>query len=334
MSRLLPVALLAGLAALPSPVAAGEVPVADPYRYVVVTRPAPYWGYYYAPYAAALHGLADYTRAEGEYLLLRESARQQREVTRRAKLDTRKKEWEHIKWERDFIWNVQREEEQKIIAHAYNRAKNHPTHTEIYSGGMLNILHTELSKTSRSPDSPSRPVKQEWLDAINFSSTGGNTGLLRQKDLTWPVLIQDDRFNSTRAAIEENLDAARRDAGRGKVNGTTIETLLKLKNTLDDEAIDLLRTSRSFTHRHHIHVMRFTKELNEALKLLENPKEAAFLLSAKPTARTVAELMQYMRENGLTFGPVSEGNGRHYIALHAEMAEEARALDGQPNREK
>jgi hypothetical protein len=332
MSRIALVALLAGLAGLPSPSLAGGP--RDPYRLVVVTRPAPYWGYYYSPYAAALHGLADYTRAEGQYLLMRESARQQREVTRQKKLETRQKELEHIKWERDFIWNMRREEERKIIAYEAERAKNMPTMTEILSGGMLNILQRELSKNSRSPDSPSRPIKEEWLENINFTATGGNTGLLRQKEISWPVILQDERLASTRAAIETHLETARREAGKGKVSGKTIEELLDLRNKLDEEATALLKASRSFGIRHHIQASRFTRDLNQALLLLENPKEAAFLLGAKPAAKTVAELMQYMRENGLTFGAASAGSERHYISLHAEMAEEARQLEQRPNPEK
>ena len=333
-------ASLIGVVLLSQSIRAGDARPADPYRLVVVTTPAPYWGYRYsAPwsagpgigYGAAMHGLADYTRAEGDYLVTREKARQMREVTRRERFKTREAELRSIKWERDFIWNWQREDERKIIAYQAERAKEMPTLTEILSGGMLNILQRELSKQSRPPEASSRPIKEEWLENINFTATGGNTGLLRQKEISWPVLIQDDRLASTRADIEKHLEVARREAAQGKVSGKTIEQLLELRNKLDDEATELLKASRAFGLRHHIQASRFTKELNQALLLLENPKEARFMLGSKPNSKTVAELMQYMRENGLTFGPASAGSERHYVSLHAEMAEEARNQDRRPN---
>ncbi len=346
MSRLSRLALVLGLAVL-APAARAGGPE-DPYRHVVVTVPTPYWGYRPAlyggigligagpgiGYGSALHGLADYTRAEGDYLVLREKARQMREVTRQKKLETRAKELEYVKWERDFIWNWQREEERKIIAFEDERARERPAFTEILSGGMLNILLRQLSKNSRSADAPSRPIKDEWLEHINFTGTGGHTGLLRQKELSWPVLLQDDRLGETRAAIERHLETARREAGMGKVSGKTIEQLLDLHHRLEDERTELLKQSKAFGLRHHIAAGRFTKELNQALILLEDPKEAKFLLGARPNAKTVAELMQYMRENGLTFAPASEGSGRHYLSLYAEMAEEARQLAGRPTPEK
>lgn len=317
MNRVLRPVLLIALACvvlLPSRGARGQV--------VVLRTYTPYWGY-----AATLHGMADLTRATAQYHVTIQKAAQERETTRRMKLETRKEELEHMKWERDFQWEMRREEQEKLIQYELERSRDRPSLTEIIAGTMLNTLLTELAKTSRPDDASSQPLKQEWLDAITFTSTGGNAGLLRHKELPWPVLLQDDRFASSRAILESQLENAREEARLGRVSKKTLEELLRLRRTLDEEVTEMMRKPGSvWLPRHHIQAMRFTRELNDALLLIENPKEAAFLLGARPKSQTVAQLVQYMRENGMKFGPATAGSERHYVALHAALAEEARQV--------
>src|SRR5262245_52316802 len=73
-------------------------------RRVIVTTVSPYWGYTRYSYAAALFGLADYTRADAQWRFTIQKAAQEREKTRRMKLETRRIELEHMKWERNFQW--------------------------------------------------------------------------------------------------------------------------------------------------------------------------------------------------------------------------------------
>src|SRR5262249_38607561 len=78
----------------------------DPYRITIVTAPSPYWGYTRSPYGSYLHGVADLTRANAEYLVRTQEAAQEREKTRRMKLETRKAELEHIRWEKNFLFEM------------------------------------------------------------------------------------------------------------------------------------------------------------------------------------------------------------------------------------
>ena len=121
----------------------------------------------------------------------------------RLQLEERRIELEHMKWERNFQWEMRKEEEEKLIQYELERSRERPSLTEVVAGTMLNNLLAELSKSSSPPGAPSVAIKQEWLDNINFTSTGGNAGLLRQKELPWPVLLQEDRFAATRAEAED-----------------------------------------------------------------------------------------------------------------------------------
>ena len=84
--------------------------------------------------------------------------------------------------------------------------------------------------------------------------------------------------------------------------------------------------SSVWSPRHHIQALRFTGELKRTILLLENPKEAAALLAHLPPCKTIAELVHHMRENGLRFAPASAGSERHYVSLHAAMADDARMV--------
>ena len=204
----------------------------DPYEGGLVTRPSPYWGYTRDPYG--LHGLADYTRASGEYLNLVQKAAQARERTRAMKLETRKKELEHMKWERNFLWDMRQEEVQRVIQHEEKRARERPPLTEVLAGTSLNWILADLSKESLPIDGVSQTITQEMLNKVNFVATGGNAGLLRQKELKWPVLLQASRLSDSRERVAALLDNARADLKKGNVTEETIRELLTEHKNLAD----------------------------------------------------------------------------------------------------
>ncbi len=76
---------------------------ADPYKLVIVTTPNPYWGYTRNPYASALHGRADLVRATADYHVRIQKAAQEREKTRKMKLDKRIDDLKRTKWADNFI---------------------------------------------------------------------------------------------------------------------------------------------------------------------------------------------------------------------------------------
>src|SRR5262249_54708849 len=119
MARIVRLAGLGAVACLVllSPGSAQTIRVVDPYPVTVVTRPSPYWGYVRSMYAAGdyLRGAAALTRANADYHVRIQEASQEREKTRRMKLETRKAELEHVRWERNFIFEMREEERQRAV---------------------------------------------------------------------------------------------------------------------------------------------------------------------------------------------------------------------------
>lgn len=326
-SHLVLLGLVAGL------LAAGGVQAQaiDPDQAAIVNVPG-YWGYYpWSPYAQELHALADLTRATGQYQIMNQQAKRLREENRVQKIKNRQIEWEAKRWEQNFRWEWQEETARKVIAYEIRRAQDAPTRTEVISGDMMNRLKELLTRESRPSDNESIAIKQEWLDNVTFKSSTGNISLLKQKEVDWPAMLQDDRFNSSRTAIEAQIAEARQLITQTKrTPGKQIAALKGLSKELDEEATAFSRSGKAaWSNQDHIYVIRWIKtELNPTILQLNNPKEAGFLLDLKVEAKTVAELMHVMRTNGLEFDRASNGNERFYSALHDAMVQESKRGTG------
>src|SRR5262249_38506064 len=65
---------------------------------------------------------------------------------------------------------------------------------------------------------------------------------------------------------------------------------------------------------------RTLREIKAALQMLER-EDAAYYL-APLQGRTVAELVEFMNSQGLSFATATSGCERHYVALHRALANE------------
>jgi hypothetical protein len=296
----------------------------DPYDTADVTDPTPYWGY--TRFAAYLHGLADLTRATGTYHIRIQKAAQVREKTRQMKLETRRLELQQIRWERNFIWDMRQEEIERTIQYEEERARKRAPLTEILAGTSLNWLLGELKLDPDLLQRQSQPIEQVWLANISLVSTGGNAGMLRQKHLVWPALLQEEQFAESRQRVESLLEQARQDARKSKLSGQTVKDLLAAHRQLEEGITEeATREGSPWGPTHQVLALRFLRELKRAMLLLQNPQEANFLLEHVPRCGTVAELIGHMSKHGLKFGPASAGCERHYVALHSAFARESEA---------
>ncbi|MFO0843478.1 MAG: hypothetical protein U0797_13935 [Gemmataceae bacterium] len=314
--------LAAALGGLAAPAHARQG-AGDPFRLVVVNRPAPYWGYVRYP----LDAVANYTRAAGQYMIMRQEAIKMREENLRERLKTREAEFQHgWRMYEAYLekneWRYERQRQQEI-----KHARENASVAEKVSGNVLNYLLAELQKDSLSPEI-SQKVDPRWLKSINFmSTTGGNSYFLRTKPIPWTAVLQEDAFDTTRALIEEDLEKARNELMANKVPGKTLKSLIQHQDSLR-EGVARINQSRNTVWRPTdiIEATRQVFDLGQTIKLLRNPDEAKRLLAPPPdNVRTVAELVNHMREYALTFSAASTSGAQDYVSLHTAMAAEARA---------
>jgi hypothetical protein len=295
---------------------------ADPFARIVVTQPAPYWGYMRYP----LDAVANYTLASGEYMKMRQEAIAMREKNLRDRLETEKAEFE-ARWAMYAAYLEKNEQNrEQIIQKERKHAREHASDAEIFSGNVLNILLRELKKDSLSPE-VSQKIKPEWLKNINFmSTTGGNSYFLRTKPIPWAAVLQEDTFDETRKLVEEDLDAVRGELKANKVPGKTVKSLNIRKDNLYDGLAHLSqKREKGWTERHYIEGRRQVYQLAQTIKLLDSPDEAKRLLAPPPeNVRTVAELVSHMREYALEFSAAATSGTTDYKSLYEMFSTESR----------
>ncbi len=320
MTRFALIALLSVCHTLPFlPEAAAQVPSSG--RAIVV--PVPYWGYTYNPYASALRGVADVTRANAQYLVTVQKAALLQEQVRVAKLATRTEALIQWAWEREFKAEIFEKQRQKIRALEVERSLKDTPNVEIFDASALNVLLRELSSQPL-PDAGSTPLDPDTLAHIHVASpAGGNLGLLKNSRIHWPLMLRTSTFAAEREIVEQMLDQVRKYLGATGNNDVPAEDIFRLRKLLSNlkSRADQAARGSVWSPSDSIKVDRFLIELQHTVQLLEQPETAIYLRPLQ--GRTVSELVASMKSQGLTaFAPATAGNERHYIAFHRSLVEE------------
>jgi hypothetical protein len=318
-----------GVAGLGGPVLGQDTApstVTNPYTVSVVSAPSPYWGYSSNPYGGYLHGVADVTRAQGQWLLYQQEAIRLREKNRQEKVVSRRMEIEHWVWEREFLAEARKRERERIREEERERSRTTPPLTEILSAYSLNFLLHELKQNPGLAAAGSIPVEAEWLDHVHVTyvttGAGGNVGLLKGNRIPWGVLLRGKDYHADREEVERLVAQAKKEVRAG---GASAETIVDLRQRLDALTARIERAARSdrddsCTPSDFVRAARSLRDLKAAVLMLQE-EDAAFYLDSLQ-GKNVAELVEYMKSKGLSFAPATAGCERFYVALHRALADE------------
>jgi hypothetical protein len=296
----------------------------DPYKVVVVTTVSPFGGYVYRPdpIASRIDALGNYHIKIQQAARLREKARQDRLVTRR-------KVWEQWEWERKFRIRVFEEERERARVESIRHSQEVESKSaEVRSATILNTLLDHLGRQELSQGS-SATLDPELVRKINVTVVGGHVSLLKAQKVRWPLLLQEEDFEAERKEIERLLAEARQEVDKKEAKLSTLKPLWARVDTLE-KRLDNLLSKRGkpsmWVWRQYTPAGRFLKELKANVQLLQEPEVADFLIKNELKARNVAELVHYMRANGLRFAPApaSGAADRAYSRVHEAMARESR----------
>lgn len=287
---------------------------------------------YYAgdPYAGYLQGAAAVIDSQGQYVVNIQQAYLQKEKVRQAQIENRRKAFDEWLYERAHMptLNEQREQQRQDDV---RRALNDPPLTEPWAGYSLNTILVELQDLeSRKIIGPDVPLEADVLTKINvFPAKGqGNVGLLKERALSWPIGLRivppAMETRPLRDKIDKLLAEGREQAAKGRVKA---ELLAELRDNLARLRKFFKQRAEDMPFAQYTESKRFLADLDTAARVLEQP-DAADYVTARYAARgrTVRELVQYMTENGLRFGPVGNGAEAAYNALYQALAGYAREL--------
>jgi hypothetical protein len=199
--------------------------------------------------------------------------------------------------------------------------------TEVYSGRALNTLFRRITSSGkRLSAGPPIPLDEETLKHINVKdpTTRGNVGLLRNAGkLAWPVSLLESPFDKERTRLTRNIKSAvqalkdRNPLERSLLNDLQAD-LKALTNKLTDSVADL-------SPAQYIQAKRYLNQVADAVLALSDPKVGKYFDGTwAARGKTVAELLDYLRKEGLQFAPATSGDEAAYMALYNAL----RSFDG------
>jgi hypothetical protein len=275
------------------------------------------------PYQGYLQGAADITRANAQYYQTIAQARLTRQEGIRSSLETRRAMIEEAEWERQHM-----PDPEKIRQRAQERelttARASPPPTDIWSGRALNALLRHLvAQIGDGAKGPRIPLSEDVAKHINVKvgDSVGNVSLLKNKgDLDWPEALQGGAFKDSREQINSLMQRAYKSVDSG--NNPDPATLSDLQAQYRKLSEILRNNVSELRPDEYIEAKRFLNEVSQTIRGLQDPNVVhQFSDDWKPKkARTVAELVQHMREKGLLFAPASEADQAAYVALYHALA--------------
>lgn len=274
------------------------------------------------PYQGYLSGAASVTRANAEYWQGIAQARLTRQEAIRSSILTRRAFIEEAEWERQHMPDPE-QIRQKALERELNRARNTPPLQDVWDASALNaLLRYLIAQQGLGMKGPNIPLSEDTLDHINptVGGTRANIGLLRNNaELLWPLSLQRELFKEPREKINSLMRDAYKSAANGnKPDNATISDLRhnynKLKETLSSNVDQL-------TPDEYIEANKYVNDVNRAIDALKSASVSRFLDGSwKTKVHNVAELVQFMRENGLWFAEATPRDRAAYVSLYNSLA--------------
>jgi hypothetical protein len=227
---------------------------------------------------------------------------------------------ERIDWEerRDMTFRTRKDERDRQRSEELDQSLNLSPNAAP-SARVLNTLLEDLQKLPLDLRGPDVALAKEVIPGINFSpgNRSGNPGLLK-KELSWPPALQGPEFQAQRELIASMIPAAMQQAANGKVDGAVLENM---KDAASDMQSGLSRNLKceSISPNQHIEAKRFLDQMDDALKVLQQPDAGKYFSGAySAEGKTVAELVRSMTAKGLKFAPPVDDEAA-YLALYRAL---------------
>lgn len=285
-------------------------------------------------YGYALQGVADLTRAQGQYWNDIQSARLSREESYQKQIDTQRKRME---WEMEY--ERLRPTAPKMRAREREAdlewARNDPPNTEIWSGRSLNILLRSIFNSSTPTQGPRIDLDAHVLRGLNFTdkTTRGNLSLAKDEGkIDWTESLLEAPFDELRDRFSKNFEKAIKMVNYGEMpDRTLIRELQANWKALDEKLDDMVR---DLPPSRYIESRRLLNRLNDSIRGLGNAQVVRGANQAwRKDIRTVSDLVGHMLRFGLEFGPAAApGDEPAYTAAYYAIRNYERGIQAMASR--
>lgn len=290
------------------------------------------WNPWYNPYwgrGGTMAGTANVISAQGEVLTKQEEARVLREKANQAKIETKRKAFDEMMYEKANTPAFS-EEQAKIHALQVRRIMNDPTEPEINSGKAHNMLLPMLQAlTNQGIQGPPVNLNSAMLQQINVSVAGseGNVGILKNGgQLEWPIPLRGPTQKKMDAVLPQAVSAATMGTLDSKLYG-------KVKTGMKDLHQELSGKFRKeeIDGGDYLEGKRFLDSLDSAVQMLGKSSSAKLLNGTYAArGRNVQELVMNMTQQGLQFAPAAPGGEPSYHSLFNSLVAYASGAQSSP----
>jgi hypothetical protein len=295
----------------------------------------PYYGYS-DPIAGYLYGGAQAIQSQGQLMVSQQQAYLMKEQVRAERIKNKRAAYDEYMYE---MRNTPTPEElrQRSLQTALDRSRNSPPLTEVLSGKSLNDLLGDLQKNEgKGPQAAALrtfqlPLDEEAIKHINVTKGNGNVGLLKNDGkLAWPAALSGPEFKDERERLSNLAREVAQDASFN--SRIDLGNVRQMERDADQMRKELRRTGADLTPSQYIEANAFLNNLNDALRALEQPDAVNYfngkysLAKGLGKANTVAELVKFMSDHGLSFAPATPGDEPAYMALQQALASYDRSV--------
>ncbi len=292
-------------------------PYSNPYS-------SPYTSWWYEdPYGAYLRGGAEVIGAQGRFMVNQQQAFSLREQVLQERVSTRRRIFDEWLYERERTPTPE-EERERFMREQLRHSRNNPPATEIWSGKALNDLLADLKKQMSKGDTASLrtfdlSLEEDALKQINVSRGAGNIGILKNGGkLSYPLALSGSDFKEDREQLSSLVEDA---VSQAKTNSRVDPgTIRDLNAAVEKIRKKLLKTGSDLPPSQYIEAKTFLNNLDEASTILKLRDVASYINGDyNIAAKSVPDLVKFMKDKGLQFAPAVPGGEGAYLALHQAL---------------
>lgn len=273
----------------------------------------------YGNTGGSLMGSAAMANAFGNVITSQEEARVLREKANQAKIDTKRKAFDEMNYEKANTptWT---EQQSKIKTNTASRLMLQAQEHEVVSGFAMNyVLPTLQHMVLSGVSGPSLPLDPAQLARINVTvgENGNSVGMFKTgQPLDWPYAL----LGPTQKKLDQKLVKVVYNARQGvndpklqrEVRVLNEQMLAELKKKLHIEEID---------GAEYLEGKRFQERLTDSISGLAKANASQLLDgSYRVEGKSVPEVVMHMTQKGLRFAPATPGAEPAYFGLHNAMA--------------
>jgi hypothetical protein len=265
-----------------------------------------------------LNGQASVINASGQLFINQEQARVEREKANQAKIDTKRKTFDEMMYEKANTPTFT-EDQEKVDMMTLRRIMNHPLEAEVTSGKAQNTLLPYLDKLMRvGIQGPPVALDPFMLKSVNVTTgkEGFNIGLLKDGGiLDWPLAVRGPTQKKLAPLLPQLVSGAM----SGDLNLDLYTKASKGVAALQDELRTKFR-KEEIDGGLYLEGKRFLDSLDSSMKMIRSPSASRLLNGTyAATGRTVPELVYNMTMKGLKFAPANPGQEAPYFALQSAL---------------